>query len=84
MQDEALRVEVANGLKAARELELLGPMFDEMHESLHGAIDGLSVTATEDLVNLKLQLHALKALRLKFNTLIESGKMASIQLEEIH
>ena len=79
-----LQQEVEVGYQAEGLIEKLNPYFDMMELQLIKGIRACSVADTESLHNIKLQLHALDKLRFNIQSVIDTGKLATNELEKDH
>lgn len=76
-----LQQEVEVGYQASVLLEKLAPYFTAMEAQLIQAVKLCSVKDLDTLHNIKLQLHALDKLQLNMVSIIDTGKLASSELE---
>ena len=82
-QRTALEIESAKGDKYQRLYDdVLESFFEEKDKVLFDAFRSVPVTSTDDLVAIRMQSTALESLRSEFLTVIESGRLARMQLNE--
>ena len=73
--------EVEVGYQTSVLVDKLDPYFVAMEAQLLNAVRLCSVTDLDCLHNIKLQLHALDTLKLNLESVINTGKLASAELE---
>lgn len=82
-QTDKLSIEQIIGGKAQRAYnEFIKDFCDDKRKSLFVAFSNLPLTDTENLMEVKRMLYAVDTLETEIMTVIETGKMASITLNE--
>ena len=78
-----LEIEIAKGDRYKHLYdEILEDFFEKKQAILFNAFTSVPVTKTEELVAIRMQSTALESLRSEFLTVIESGRLAKLQLNE--
>lgn len=78
-----LHQEVELSYQTEQLMEKLAPYFRTMESQLIEGMKKCSVADVSTIHNIKLQMHALDKLQLNLQSIIETGKLASAELEEL-